>query len=77
MSRGQIAGKGLKDTVGMRLQRDKMRFTAAERDSRKEKTGNYCRKLNSGVAKIVARVLSLACANEHLLRRRDSLVAVQ
>ena len=25
----------------------------------------------------VARVLPLACANEHLLRRRDSLVAVQ
>ena len=25
----------------------------------------------------VARVLSLACANEHLLRRMDSLVAVQ
>ena len=30
----------------------------------------------SGVAKTVARVLPLACANEHLLRITDSLVAV-
>ena len=34
-------------------------------------------KKDSGVAKTVARVFTLACANEHLLRNLDSLVAVQ
>ena len=34
-------------------------------------------KRDSGVAKTVARVFTLACANEHLLRNLDSLVAVQ
>ena len=32
---------------------------------------------DSGVAKAVARDFTLACANEHLLRNLDSLVAVQ
>ena len=34
-------------------------------------------KRDSGVAKTIARVFTLACANEHLLRNLDSLVAVQ
>ena len=34
-------------------------------------------KRDSGVAKTVARVFTLACANEHLLRNLESLVAVQ
>ena len=43
-----------------------------------QKTKNGNQKFKpSGVAKTVARVLPLACANEHLLRTMDSLVAVQ
>ena len=34
-------------------------------------------KKDSGVAKTVARVFTLACADEHLLRNLESLVAVQ
>ena len=34
-------------------------------------------KRNSGVAKTVARVFTLACADEHLLRNLESLVAVR
>ena len=40
-SRGQVAGKGLKNAVGTRLRKENMRFAAAaESDSRKDKTGN-------------------------------------
>ena len=49
------------------------RKTTAESTKRKIK---WIKK-DSGVAKTIARVLALACANEHLLRNMDSLVAVQ
>ena len=35
------------------------------------------KKKDSGVAKTIARVFTLACADEHLLRNLESLVAVQ
>ena len=39
--------------------------------------GKITIKRDSGVAKTVARVFTLACADEHLLRNLESLVAVQ
>ena len=47
---------------------------AAESTVRKEK---LTIKRDSGVAKTVARVFTLACADEHLLSNLESLVAVQ
>ena len=52
-------------------------------DGRKQQTESAVRKekltikRDSGVAKTVARVFNLSCANEHLLRNLDSLVAVR
>ena len=73
-----VTGLGLKGTIGSQLRKEKTRLPAAENDSRKystkRKTNN---KIDSGVAKTVARVFTLACADEHLLRNLESLVAVQ
>ena len=74
---GRVAEKMLTGAVGAQQTEKKRRFMAAENDSRKDKMEKKRQKKVSGVAKTVARVLPLACANEHLLRRMDSLVAVQ
>ena len=78
-SGGLVAGYGLKCAVGPRLRKKKARFPAAENENRKYSTEKIKIKLtrDSGVAKTVARVFTLACANEHLLRNLESLVAVQ
>ena len=74
-----VAGLGLKGAIGSRLRKEKTRSLAAESNSRKYSTEKIKIKLtrDSGVAKTVARVFTLACANEHLLRNLESLVAVQ
>ena len=72
-----VADWGLKWAIGSRLRKEKTRFPAAENDSRKYSTEKITVKRNSGVAKTVARVFTLACADEHLLRNLESLVAVQ
>ena len=72
-----VAGWGMKSAIGSRLRKEKTRFPAAENDSRKYSTEKIIVKRNSRVAKTVARVFTLACADEHLLRNLESLVAVQ
>ena len=76
-SGGLVAGYGLKCAVGPRLRKKKKcgfrrPKTTAESTVRKNKLTK-----DSGVAKTVARVFTLACADEHLLRNLESLVAVQ
>ena len=72
-----VADWGLKWAIESRLRKEKTWFPAAENDSRKYSTEKITVKRNSGVAKTVARVFTLACADEHLLRNLKSLVAVQ